>query len=94
MDRVIFNEKGEYVDLITHQGAEGNDFVECQVTPDISSILEEIFKELNDKILDKIAQIIKDFTDSQSKIKSSINDFTSKNNNVGSGIAGAIEEIV
>lgn len=93
MDRVIFNDNGEYVDLITHQGAKGNDFVECEITPDIAEILQEIFDQLNDSILQRLADIVNEFNESQEKIKSSINTITDGDNNIGSDVAGAIEAI-
>ncbi|KAL9110096.1 MAG: hypothetical protein Q9227_005289 [Pyrenula ochraceoflavens] len=29
-DRVVFNSRGQFADLVTHTGASGNDFVECK----------------------------------------------------------------
>ena len=29
-DRVVFNTKGQFADLVTHTGASGNDFLECR----------------------------------------------------------------
>ena len=90
---MIFNEKGEYVDLITHQGASGNEFVECKVTPDVDDILSEIFEKLNQSILERMAEIVKAFSDSQAEIKESINSLTSEENNIGSEIADTLEVV-